>query len=127
MCISLASDPNLTVDLRRLNSKLEEYISDFALTRQVIKKAQNNVNKLTERYRSLLEIISILQENQGIELDGNNQKLKLQGFLFDMNRFFESLVGRLLQDYVPDYTVREQFLLHDMFTYASNHNPKNRR
>ncbi|CQR46602.1 5-methylcytosine-specific restriction enzyme subunit McrC [Paraliobacillus sp. PM-2] len=127
LCISLASDPNLIVHLRRLYSYFEEYISNIVLTKQVIKKAKNNINRLTERYRPLLEIISILQENQGIELEGNNQELKLQGFFFDMNHFFESLVGRLLQDYVPNYAVREQFLLHDMFTYASNHNPKNRR
>lgn len=127
MCLKLANDQHLMLHLRRLISYLDEYISDIVLTRQIIKKAQNNINRLTERYRPLLEIIAILQENQGIELDESNKEVKLQGFFFDMNRFFEALVGRLLLDFVSDYHVKEQFSLHHMFTYARNYNPKNRR
>lgn len=127
MCVSLANDQNLILHLRRLCSYLSEHISDIVLTRQMIKKAQNHVNRLTERYRPLLEIIAILQENQGIELEESNKEIKLQGFFFDMNRFFEELVGRLLLDFVSDYHVKGQFSLHHMFTYARSHNPKNRR
>ena len=127
MCVSLASDRDLLLQLRRLCSYLSEYISDIVLTRQIIKKAQHTINRLTQRYQPLLGIISILKENQGIELEESNKEVKLPGFFFDMNRFFESLVGRLLIDFVPGYTVIEQFHLQHIFTYAVNHNPKNRR
>jgi len=127
MCISLTSDVNLIVHLKQLYSYLGQYISDITLTTQTIKKAKNNINRLTERYRPLIEIISILQENQGIEMEESTQEIKLHGFFFDMNRFFETLVGKLLLDFAPNYVVKDQFSLHDMFTYAHGYNPKNRR
>lgn len=127
MCIFLANDRNLIVKLKQLCSYLSQSISDVTLTRQMIQKAGNQINRLTENYLPLLEMISILLENQGIKLEGDEKEVNIQGFFFDMNRFFELLVGRLLIDFAPKYMVKDQFSLHHMYTYTRNQNPKNRR
>lgn len=127
MCTILAKDPKLIVHLKNLCSHLSQYISDVLLTGQIIKKAENKINRLTERYRPLIKIISVLQENQGIKLEEGNKEVKINGFFFDMNRFFEVLIGRLLHDFVPKYLIKDQFSLHQIFSYAQNYNPKNRR
>lgn len=127
LSVQLAADPNLILHLRRLCSDLGEFISPVELTGQIIKRAQNNINRLTEPYRPLLKIIAILEENQSIEFEDGDKKIRLTGFFFDMNRFFEALAGRLLHDFAPGYTVRGQYQLHHMFAYAREHNPKNRR
>src|SRR5690625_1307004 len=127
MCVSLASDAKLIIQLKQLYSYLGQYITDITLTRQIIRRATNNINRLTERYRPLIEIIFILWENRGIKFEESDEDVKLHGFFFDMNRFFETLVGRLLIEFAPNYSVKDQFSLHHMFTYAFDHNPKNRR
>ncbi|WP_159439931.1 McrC family protein [Bacillus sinesaloumensis] len=126
-CVTLVNDQNLRIHLRRLVTYLDEYISSIVLTRQIIQKAQRTLNRLSERYRPLLEIITLLQENQGIQLDGENQVMSLHGFFFDMNRFFEMLVSKLIREFVPDYTLMDQHRLRGMFTYEANQNPKHRR
>src|SRR5207244_1909897 len=45
--------------------------------------------------------------------------------LFDMNLFFQNLLGRYLRQHLPpDHQVIEQALISGMFSYAHEHNPK---
>ncbi|WP_258880783.1 hypothetical protein [Clostridium estertheticum] len=36
-----------------------------------------------------------------------------------MNAFFETLIGRLVQNCSEGYSVKDQYILHDMFIYIS--------
>lgn len=44
-----------------------------------------------------------------------------------MNSFFETLIGRLLNDYNSKYTIKEQYSLHNLFLYNPDFNPQNLR
>src|SRR5437588_4043406 len=48
-------------------------------------------------------------------------------FLFDMNRFFRALVGRLLRDHLPDVDVSDEHSLAGMMRYLPHLNPRGRR
>ncbi|WP_304519130.1 5-methylcytosine restriction system specificity protein McrC [Clostridium estertheticum] len=87
----------------------------------------NYFNRLSKRYFAILEIINILYESQGIQLEGSSKHINLRGYFFDMNAFFETLIGRLLQNCSEGYSIKDQYSLHDMFIYTSGFNPCNRR
>lgn len=51
--------------------------------------------------------------------------VKLEGFLFDMNRFFQTLLSRFMNDYLTDHQVQDEFKLHGMMEYQAGKNPQN--
>lgn len=124
--IKLVSDTELKVKLQRLCSTMEESIEPMTLSRSNLQLAKNSVNRLTRRYSAVLEIINILYESQGIQFEDESRYISLKGYFFDMNAFFETLVGRLLADYAAGYSVKDQFSLYNMFIYTPGFNPKRR-
>jgi len=124
--IKLVSDDELKVKLQRLCSIMEESIEPMNLSRSNLQLAKDSVDRLTGRYSAVLEIINILYESQGIQLEDESRYISLKGYFFDMNAFFETLVGRLLADYAAEYTVKDQFSLYNMFIYTPGFNPRRR-
>lgn len=125
--LKLVVDNGLKVKLQMLCSNLEENIDNISLTRGNLHHAKNSINRLTGRYSSVLEIINILYESQGIQLEDSSSHINLRGYFFDMNAFFETLVGRLLANCSGGYSVKDQFSLHDMFIYTPGFNPCRRK
>jgi len=125
--LKMAFDIELKTKLQRLCSYMEEKVDDITLTRESLKLAKNCINRLTDRYSAVLEIINILYESQGIQLNDASRCVVLKGYFFDMNSFFEKLVGRLLVDYAEEYKVKDQYRLYDMFEYAPGFNPCRRK
>ncbi len=121
--ITLTTDPNLKIDLQNLCNNLEDQVGTIKITRTSLQSAKVNINRLTKRYEPAIEIIGILYESQSIELEDSDKKLPLRGYFFDMNLFFETLLGRLLNEYGSRYFIRNQFRLHDLFLYNPEYNP----
>jgi 5-methylcytosine-specific restriction enzyme subunit McrC len=44
-----------------------------------------------------------------------------------MNRFFQTLLGRFMTQYLPDHHVAEQASIHGLFEYDAKQNPRRRR
>lgn len=124
--MKLAEDRKLKIQLYRLSARMHESIELIPLNRQILQRSWS-LNRMTTRYRPALELINILYESQGIQLEDGRNRVQLQGFFFDMNSFFETLVSRLIRDYCKEYTLRDQYNLHEMFAYAPEYNPKRRR
>jgi len=125
--LKLVIDDELKINLRRLCYTLEETIQDIPLSRNSLRLAHNNISRLTGRYSSLLEIINILYESQGIQLEDETSRIDLRGYFFDMNAFFENLVGRLFVNCSDGYSLKEQFSLHNLFMYTPGFNPNRRK
>lgn len=125
--LKLVLDRDLKIKLQKICSNLKESISEITLTRGSLQLARNSINRLTGRYSSVFEIINILYESQGIQLEDGSRYINLRGHFFDMNTFFETLVGRLLQSCSDGYSIRNQFSLHDMFIYTPGFNPCRRK
>ncbi len=127
LALNLVLDESLKIKLRRLCGELEEYIKDITITRGNLQLAKSSINRLTGRYYPVLEIINILYESQGIQLEKPSNSLNLRGYFFDMNTFFETLVGKLLKNCSGGYLIKDQFSLHNMFIYTPGFNPCRRK
>lgn len=127
LAVGLVTDSGLKVKLERICSIFCQTVDTIPLNRITLQKAKTCINRLNDRYTAILEIINILYESQGIQLEDETTVIDLKGYFFDMNSFFESLIGRLLTNCQESYRVKDQFSLYDMFLYTPGYNPRGRK
>lgn len=123
----LTSDPVLRDHLRRQIALLIDHVTPVHLTTELLQQVQRQSDRLTEAYRPALAICELLLAGWGTALQNDEETVTLPGFLFDMNRFFQTLISRFLHEYLPGYIVRDEQHLRGILTYNARHNPLNRR
>jgi 5-methylcytosine-specific restriction enzyme subunit McrC len=126
LSLGLTEDPGLRIRLHRLRKSMEESIAPVELNRATLIKTIKSVDRLSERYKPALELINILFESQGIQLEDGSTYMKLNGFFFDMNMFFQSLLSKLMKEYLGGFTIRDEYTLHELFAYTPGFNPRKR-
>jgi len=124
---SLTADHDLKAHLRRLTKTLDETVSLKRIDATLLAEAQLALDRRTIAYEAALVLIGILFRSEGVSLDGEKERLRLPGFLFDMNRFFQSLISRFLHDNLENCEVEDEFRLKELFSYDPDRNPQRRR
>ncbi|HEU4578250.1 MAG TPA: hypothetical protein VFS67_08350 [Polyangiaceae bacterium] len=92
---------------------------------QVLAAASRCLDRLSSAYAPVLRLIQLIHESSHLALEGC--ELRIKGFMFDMNRFFQSLVGKFLAEFLPQYHLASEQRIRHMMAYASGHNPHRRR
>lgn len=123
----ITNDLILRSHLRQSARILSQSVTQVELTPQLFIKAKATLDRLTVSYRPALTIIQILLESQGVSIESTNQFVRLPGFLFDMNRFFQALIEHYLADNLEGYTIKAEYQLRDMISYDPFHNPQKKR
>jgi len=113
----LVTNPELSGELKRLAALID--VGPRPLTRELLVSARAQIDRRSRHYEPLLDLIEILHDGQGASLQGEQQGLQLSGFLFDMNRFFQALVSRVLSEHLEGWTVFDERRLQPMFHYAT--------
>ena len=98
----VATDIDLRARVQQLAKILSTTVSVKHLGHDTIEAARRIMDRRTAAYAASLVLIELLFGAQGVALDVEDDEIHLAGFLFDMNRFFQSLLSRFFHQYLVD-------------------------
>ena len=118
LAAQITTDLILRSRTRRLAGLLADTVTAIALNHQVLRRVERESNRLTEAYNPAIKLVALLLGEAGSDLDEPTEPVRLQGFLFDMNHFFQALLSRLLNDYLEGYEVEDEHQLKGFLAYV---------
>ena len=122
----LTIDKQLAFNCHQLSRLLDLAVSEIQLSRAFFDVLDRSHGRLLRHYEPALKLCRLLMQSYGIALDSVDSELSVPGFLFDMNRLYQNVLGRFLRENLPDCEVLEEHALRGMFSYAADFNPRNR-
>lgn len=113
----VAFDGAIRVAARRSAATLEK-IATVSVSSALLARARRALDRRVVHYAPMLNLVEILLGGNSLDLDEEDQCVEVPGFLFDMNRFWQALLGRLLRESLPDAEIVEDRALREAFRYA---------
>ncbi len=121
----MTRDAALKRALSSTSALYAEVASSSRLDDQTFDAADRSLDRLTSAYGPAVRIVRILYDASHLSLEQGS--FRVDGFMFDMNRFFQTLIGKFLADSLPDWRVESEERIRHMLSYAAAHNPRRRR
>ncbi|MHB2020297.1 MAG: 5-methylcytosine restriction system specificity protein McrC [Candidatus Xenobia bacterium] len=116
----IVGNQKLSFDLHARDQLLSTFCSYQGLSSSLLHQAQTRVDRRNGYYRPVISLAEVILLGLGQSFISDTAR-SLRGFLFDMNRLFETLVARLCSMYLPPgLTVKAQYR-----TRAAYHCPPN--
>ena len=128
--LSLAVEMTNDRELRRRVHRLWKTLDAVWRMRQLgiddIDRAERELTRLTQANVPALTIIRLLKSTYGIAFGQGGESIRMPGFLFDMNKFFQLLLSRFLRENLVAHRILDERSIRGMFVYSSNANPRRR-
>jgi 5-methylcytosine-specific restriction enzyme subunit McrC len=122
----MTTSTTLATMLSRLAGAIALVVTPVSLTHQLLDDAWRSLNRLNRAYEPALKLVTMIYAGSALSIEGPGG-MELPGFLFDMNRFFQALLGRFLREHLEGWKVREEEGLTDLLRYVADRNPRRRR
>jgi 5-methylcytosine-specific restriction enzyme subunit McrC len=119
----MTSSTSLSISLSHFAGFMAHIIEPVPLTRDLLDRAWRSLNRLNRVYEPALKLVTILLSGSVLSIEGHGG-MELPGFLFDMNRFFQALLARFLDEYLERWTVHEERGIADLMRYLPERNPR---
>lgn len=123
----LTEDRNLRRHVHQLCSMFGDVECLAGLHTDDIDRAEHDLTRLTAACGPALTIIRLLHDALGIAFDSGQPPSRMPGFLFDMNIFFQRLLSRFLRENLASARIADELAIRNLFTYAPDANPRQRR
>jgi 5-methylcytosine-specific restriction enzyme subunit McrC len=124
MAAGMTLDHELSGHVRRLAKSFAASITPRKLDAAGFDEAWHSLDRRTRAYQPALTLIKMLLNTQGAALAENTSNIAAAGFLFDMNRFFQALLSRLLGENLVGCEVQDERVLRGVFSYDPVNNPR---
>ncbi len=119
-------DAGLRAEVSRLVERLGERTQPVTLSQQMLERGQRALDRQLVSYEPALRLVELLHNSSSVSFDDEGPPVSLPGFLFDMNRFFQSLMARFLREHLSGFEIDEEVALTEMMRYLPHHNPRRR-
>lgn len=123
----ITKNEQLRFRCKRFSHMIADGVSQCKLTTYALDQVETLGNRLTSHYRPSLRLIRMLKDSQGSSLDGYKSDLRVPGFLFDMNRLFQSVLTRFLAENLETEEVIPEHSIKGMLQFAPGFNPTSRK
>jgi 5-methylcytosine-specific restriction enzyme subunit McrC len=123
----LAQEHRLAATVGRQKRLMMDLASPVTLSADLLARADRSINRLVAPYKFIVRLVEILYFGSFVEMESHGPAERLDGFLFDMNLFFQSVLERFLRENLPGLQVDSEHGLTDMMRYVPGHNPQGRQ
>ena len=125
--VGCTRDLELRARLRRLAARIDLGVPAVDIDPATLARVSQGIDRRTSHYRPALILIDLLLRGQSLSLADLATGVRLEGFLFDMNAFFQALLSRFLREHLENVELLDEHRLCGVFYYDPRHNPQNRR
>ncbi len=117
LAAGIAADRRLRLRVNRLRDSLDS-VSSVGLDLPLVQRTIALLDRTTAAYGRALRVVELIARGLGVAQTHTAPDVVGQGFLFDMNHFFQSLLSRVLRENDAELVVHDEHRLGTLMRYA---------